>query len=317
MTEFALEGLSAANPLGVLAALGTLRISTLLGPQGQPRLHWQQTGDGWRARLTLEGEISASGWLDALESHLGQPEPALGIAEDLTVPCEDFRKTLLMSQLEARPDARQSVDFLAALGSEVVQAKVNGKPNGLMADTALRTMSGAGHQHFLGFMRKLVQETAAAHLEAALFHPWVYADDGPSLRWDPADDRRYALRWKEPSGDPIRTVRGANRLAIEALPLLPTAPTGGELETTGFRRRRGEGVAWTWPVWSLPASLDTVRSLLSLPILQNEPLDRRALGAMGVTEVYRSVRLTLGKYRNFGMAAPVAQTSVSGVVKRS
>ncbi len=31
MTEFALDGLDAANPLGMLAALGTLRISTLLG----------------------------------------------------------------------------------------------------------------------------------------------------------------------------------------------------------------------------------------------------------------------------------------------
>lgn len=315
MTEFALDGLDAANPLGMLAALGALRISTLIWPQ--PRLYWQQTGDGWRARLTLEDQISAAGWLEALESRLREPEPALGIADDLTVPCQDFRRTLLMSQRAARPDARQSVDFLAALGSEAVQARVSGKPNGLIADTALRTMSGAGHQHFLGFMRALMQATTAAHLEAALFHPWTYADDGPSLRWDPADDRRYALRWKEPSGDPIRTVRGANRLAIEALPLLPTAPTGTELETTGFRRRRGEGVAWTWPVWTLPVGLDTARSLLSLAALQGDKLDRRTLGVMGIAEVYRSVRLTLGKYRNFGMAAPVAQVSLPGMVKRS
>jgi len=316
MTEFALDGLDAANPLGMLAALGALRMSTLLWPQEQPRLRWEQTGAGWRARLTLEGEISASGWLEGLDSRLRQPEPALGIAEDLPVPYDVFRQTLLALQREARPDARQSVDFLAALGSEVVQAKVNGKPNGLMADTAIR-LSGSGQQRFLGSMRTLVQVTTVAHLEAALFHPWVYADDVPSLRWDPADDRRYALRWKEPSGDPIRTVRGANRLAIEALPLLPTAPTGGELETTGFRRRRGEGVAWTWPVWSLPAGLDTVRSLLSLAILQDDTLDRRALQVMGVAEVYRSVRQTLSKYRNFGMAAPVAQALVPRVVKRS
>jgi hypothetical protein len=306
MTEFALDGLDGANPLAFLAALGALRTTDHIWPDANARLRWELTGAGWRARLALDTGLSARDWLDGMASRLREPEPALSVADDLTLPCMAWRSAVLVARDSAVPPVRTSVDYLAALGSEAIQAQPNGKPNGFMADTALRTMSGAGHQHFLGFMRELARVTTATHLEAALFRTWTHADDGPSLRWDPADDRRYALRWKEPSTDPIRTVRGANRLAIEGLPLLPTAPVGRELETTGFRRRKGEGVGWTWPIWTRHVGVDVVRSLLSLPALQANPLDRRLIAGMGVAEVYRSVRLTLGKYRNFSQAVPVA-----------
>jgi hypothetical protein len=65
-------------------------------------------------------------------------------------------------------------------------------------------MSGAGHQHLLGFMKQLVRLTTREQVGAALFAQLTSEDEGPSLRWDPQDDRRYALRWKEPSGDKIR-----------------------------------------------------------------------------------------------------------------
>lgn len=315
MTEFILDGLDGANPLAFLAAIGTLRTAHRCWPDADARLRWELTGVGWRPRLALGTPIETDEWLATLADVLREPEPALAIADDLRIARETFADCVRRSLAIAGPRRRATVDFLAAFGSEAVPARENGKPTEFIADTALRTMSGAGHQHFLGFMRTLVQATTAAHLESALFHPWTYADEGPSLRWDPVDDRRYALRWKEPSGDPIRTVRGANRLAIEALPLLPTAATGTELETAGFRRR-DEGIAWTWPVWTPPASLDTTRSLLSLAALQSDALDRRALGAMGIAEVYRSVRLTLGKYRNFGVAAPVAQVAAPAGLRR-
>ena len=305
MTDFALDGLDGANPLAFLAAIGTLRTADRCWPDADVRLRWELTGAGWRARLALDAPLDAPSWLETLVECLRKPEPALALADDLNLPCEAFRGTLLEARATAGPETRATLDFFAALGSEAIQAQVSGKPNGLMADTALRTMSGAGHQHFLGFMRELVSVTNAAHLESALFYAWSYADNGPSLRWDPADDRRYALRWKEPSGDRIRTVRGANRLAIEALPLLPTAPVGSDLQTTGLRRRPGEGVGFTWPIWTTPVGVDTVRSLLSLTELQKDKPDGLALAGRGILETYRSLRLTLGKYRNFGQAVPV------------
>jgi hypothetical protein len=172
-------------------------------------------------------------------------------------------------------------------------------------DTAFRTMSGAGHQHFLKFMAELARVTTAPQLEAALFAAWRYKEQKLSMRWDPGDDRRYALRWDDPSGDVILTVRGANRLAIEGLPLFPVAPVGGGLETTGFGSPIGRAVYWTWPIWEPPLPLDTVRSVLALDTLQDARPDRRELAARGIAEVFRCERITIGKFRNFTPAQAV------------
>src|SRR5690606_35990470 len=86
---------------------------------------------------------------------------------------------------------------------------------------------------------------------------------GMNLRWDPIDDRRYALRWENPSADPSKTMRGANRLAIEALPLLPTMPINSRLGTTGFQGSGTRDTFFTWPIWSVPLNMPVVASLLS------------------------------------------------------
>lgn len=306
-TTISLPGLDGSNPLGFLAALGTVRAVTLHWPQHRVKMVWTTSAVGWRPELhihpALDQNVLLSGLNDFLQhSVLLQLLPTY---EDLTIPVMAFREAGVATVHTITSADRTAADFLAALGSEVIEARVNGKKNGLIADTALRTMSGAGHQHFIGFMRQLIAETETAHLCSALFHPWIYADPGPSLRWDPIDDRRYALRWRKPSGDPLMTVRGANRLAIEALPLLPTIPVNTRLETTGFIQHKGQGTIWSWPLWDTPIGLDEIRSVLSHPMLKNEMPDRHALLAIGVIEIYRCRRITQGKYRNFTPARPV------------
>jgi hypothetical protein len=162
-------------------------------------------------------------------------------------------------------------------------------------------MSGAGHQHFLGFMRELAIGTGPEHLRGALFEEWNYSDGRPSLRWDAADYRPHALRAEDPSGDPIKTVRGANRLAIEALPLFPTVPSGRRLRTVGFADRSGETEV-TWPVWSEALDLATVRSLLACAEIQEPEPDRREMMQRKVAQVFRARRFTEGKFRNFSPA---------------
>ena len=131
---------------------------------------------------------------------------------------------------------------------------------GLIRDTAWRTVSGAGHQHFLETMRKLADESDLDSLERCLFHPWTRPDTRLSLRWDPQDDRRYAHRWRDPADrkDRPATEWGANRLAFEAISLFPVAPAGRWLATTGFRGVRATDTfltladlaarrpPWTW-----------------------------------------------------------------------
>ncbi len=306
MAELIFSGLDGGNSLAYLATLGALRTTTQIWPERQARLHWSNSQGSWRPNLTLDGDIDRDSWLNALAQSLKDKSghTAFELADDLTVPCPAFKSFATSAVTLAHAGDRRQADFLAAFGSEAVESEVNGKKTGQIADTALRTMSGAGHQHFLGFIRELAGGTEIEHLRHALFETWRYTDPGPSMRWDPSDDRRYALRWLQPSGDPAKTVRGANRLAIEALPLLPTAPVMARLETTGFTQSKGRGVIWTWPVWTVPVRLDVVRSLMTLPELQQDEPDRRRLAAMGIAEVYRCQRITQGKYRNFTPAQP-------------
>lgn len=302
MTAFVLEGLDGANPLGFLAALGTLRVSSAAWPDSRApvRMGWVLGGLGPRPRLVvpaIDADADArSVFLDGLERVLRGLRGHKAIEFDnnlnLNVRVDVFRERLVEAAAEATPADRVYADFSAAFGSEVA------RDNGIIEDTALRTMSGAGHQHFLGSIRELVDSTTRAHLEAALFEPWSYSDERPSMRWDPADDRRYALRADDPSTSPIRTSRGANRLAVEGLPLLPVVPLSGRAATCGFRIS-GRRVEWTWPIWEPAVELDVVRSMLSLGELQSDRPDRARLRAMGIVEIYRCERVTQGKFRNF------------------
>lgn len=236
--------------------------------------------------------------------------PAFRVGDDLSIECNVFRRATLYAQESAKLDNRLCADFLSAFGCESIEATVGKKLSGKIADTAFRTMNGSGHQHFLGSMRTFVRDTTADHLAKTLFEAWRYDDtvEKHTMRWDPIDDVRYALRWRDPSGDPERkqggSVWGANRLAIEALPLFPTMPKRASLRTTGFTERKRHGVFWTWPIWTGPLNVNTIRSLLSLASLQAEVPDRDALLTRGISEIYRCRRITQGKFRNFGIARP-------------
>ena len=296
-----LSGLDGSNPLGFLAAVGTLRTASFATPEADWRMSWQ-THDGiWVPALSSKGMVPlASCFKRFLRVLRRESTPEFDFAENLNVSPKTFRKVALEAQCQASNQDRRYADFVAAFGSEALVTKHDKK---IIQDTALRTMSGAGHQHFLGTMKQLVSKTKAEDLCKALFQPWDYSDDRLGLRWDPGEDRRYALRWDNPSGCPPKTVRGANRLAIEALPLFPTAPDTRQLITTGFSRR-GRSIVFTWPIWRDPLSLDVVQSLLTLPELQEKEPDRTRLQAMGVIEVYRSERINVERYRNFIRTLP-------------
>lgn len=295
-----LTGIDGSNPLGFLAALGMLRSLSFGWPDGKVRLAWHEV-TGWRPLLYTLPSLSREALVGVLASWLAKMKdhPALTVDRDLKINPKRFREYAVQAAGTADMENRCWADFAAAFGCDATA------DNGVIQDTAFRTMSGAGHQHFLEFMCKLVAETTIEQLDCALFKPWKYDDPGPSMRWDPEDDRRYALRWQDPSGDKITTIRGANRLAIEALPLFPTAPANGSLLTTGFRGKGSRDTFLTWPIWTPPIDVDTVRSLLAHDELQQDQPRREVLAPMGVAEIYRSQRLTVGKYRNFAPAEPV------------
>jgi hypothetical protein len=189
---------------------------------------------------------------------------------------------------------RRAADLVAALLAEKV-----GDKKEPVARSPLQALRGAGHQDFLETLRKLSASVQADHLRRALFEPWTYCDDKLTFRWDPVDYRPYALRARDPGADkihPIRTEWGANRLAFEALIFFPQV-WSRDPKTVGFIGNE----EIRWPLWSAPASVSLVRSLLVQgDLLRRDP---SRLSRLGICAVVGARRFLSGKgYVNFAPA---------------
>lgn len=368
-----LEGIDGSNPLGFLAAVGTL-VVLHQGGHRDSRLAWQRTGIAWRPRLTglatespaalsavlaerlrgnevseaaaekreeaersfskknteikekrdeikkrglrgkertqafdeevapLERELQAlrKAWLDALRLSVSSPELALGKNIDCT---ESEYQAIVEPLLESAGfDDRASLDILAAFCSTgCLHESPSKRKERKLAPTPFSFISGSGHQCFLDTAGALLQNVSAARLNLALFAPWTYEDEGLSMRWDPVEDRRYALMDRDPTANDNkpRTVWMANLLAYRALALFPSAPTRHGLATVGWTKGDDGEPYFTWPLWLAPLDPDTIRSLLLLPKLYLDVPDRRALRARGVEAILRSRRIKVGTGTNF------------------
>jgi len=300
MNPLLLTGLDGSNPLAFLAALGTLRTATNIWRDHNIKMAWKPLHGAWRAVLIdVPEEDSLSAKLaDFLKR--ASPEP-FELSRKFPFEAALFREQAASAQQKAAEFDHIVADFIAAYGCEALMEE-----NGNFVETAFRMLRSAdsGGSGMLAYAKKLAQTTTASEIERSLFSPWGYADAPPSLRWDPVDDRRYALRWDNPSTDVIRTERGANRLAIEALPMFPTSPVNGNLVTTGFTGISSRDTFLSWPIWTEPVSLNVLRSVLALAELQQAQPDRHVLLSRGIVEIYRSQRITVGKFRNFTPAQP-------------
>ena len=176
MSDFRLTGLRADNPLGFLAAIGVLRAAAGAYGANAVGMRWAVSSGAWAPLLRIgrgnsignaTGQASVTTeeqLVDSLNTALktAAGRSAFDIGDDLTLSPQALRSVSERAALEAGPYARDFADFIAAFGCDAVEALENGKPSGKMADTAFRTMSGAGHQHFIGFMRTLSEDCTAA-----------------------------------------------------------------------------------------------------------------------------------------------------------
>ena len=296
-SEHTLPALQGSSLLGFMAALGAFHTLASKPAFAGSQMKWIPNAGSFCPVLRVPVDIDRESMLIQLHDSLAvvAGHGSITFDKDLKVSPKAFRH-LSSEFANAYLDGRESFGcaMVAAFGCDGV---INDE--GLIEDTAFRTMSGAGHQHFLEFMNELAKQTNLEHLREALFGPWRYRDPSPIMRWDDADDRRYALRWDEPSKDPVRTVRGANRLAVAALPLFPAVPTSRGLATTGFKGRKSNDTFVTWPIWSGWQTLDSLQSILNLRELQTSDSSVSNISARGIHAIFRSQRITLGKYRNF------------------
>lgn len=177
-----------------------------------------------------------------------------------------------------------------AFGTEVaVDNKGNTKP------TALHFT--AANQQFLGTVHALRDAIDKGWVQRSLFQG-NEARPGSNLRWDPGAERNWALMANNPNDEGTSVDAPAEWLAFRALPALPCFPKNARVITTAVRGR-GEEMAMTWPLWRVPASYETIRSILQLA--WTGPADVRA--RRGVFAVCSSaIRRTSQGFGNFGPA---------------
>lgn len=320
-----LPGLDGSNPLGFLAALGTLRTLAEAWRDRRVCLGWRRHSGAWRpvlccAPTTTSEEVVATLQSDAITVDK-MFSGTLLVAAERAGPTNKKGKAKWRDKLRFTPAVyadfcrdcvrhasvhdRSLVDCASAWATEAVLEVVDNV-------SAVRRTNfdfTAGNQALVAMMREVVESTTEAQIREALFGPWVYHTGVASLRWDPVDEaRQYALQAVDPQNgnrNPIRTVPGANRLAICALSLFPVVPASNRAEQPGFRIARGRRT-WAWPIWQGLASLDVVRGLLFSPAVHASEPDRRALKELGVAEVFFSdIVQPAGRYRNFTPARAV------------
>lgn len=311
-----LNGLDGSNPLGFLAAVGTLHV---LGDAcaGSGRLGWRNVHGSWKPLITGCGDderefcdavlralknASAAVFDIGKESRNGKESNKFPFAH------HKFVQALETQRDEAGPSNRRDVDFLAAFGTELYPDMKKDE----FRETRFRMVRAgdSSRQGMLFYAKTIRKNIDRGQIERALFQAWDYRDEGYSLRWDPIEDQPYALRWKDPSRatltDGPGTMLAANCLAVESLRCFPTVTIGRQAHTTGFHRRERRAFRFVWPIWTSMVGIETLRSLVALRDLHESPLPRPALLAKSIEEIYCARRIQSNQYySNFAPAQPL------------
>jgi hypothetical protein len=310
MTVDLLKGPDGTNPLGFLCAIGLLRIVHEQTLSTAPRLSWRDEGywhpvlhvpDGHPDPVHLVLEDLETWRNDRVALALSyakerkhKEEHKANEVHDLKAPPDVFRAFMQRVFERVSPHNRRDADFAAAYGSDVVRDKTT---KGNTKPTAFHFL--AGNQAFLKIVSDLAAGITEAHIREALYGPWRYQDRLGVLRWDAAGERLHALMAAAPANVKPPGVAGADWLAFQALPFFPCFPLSpSRLATTGFES--GDR-AFIWPLWDVPITVPTLRSLLSDPKLANP--DPHWQRARGVPCVWRAaVRHIAQGYGTFGAA---------------
>jgi fido (protein-threonine AMPylation protein) len=262
MNELSVSGIDGQHLWGFLAALGTLSLldeharENSLDP---PRLAFKADGTA-----VLQSPVAGEQLAAVLLSRLNALKPKIdgdfaGINKPSDLTRSSYEKTALAS-------SGTTLDLLAGLACVVGEETF---------ESTLCAANGASHQNLVQSMRDVLNLVEEEQLRVALFEPWKKSyrvpedkrrqlglgSRKPTLRLDPADERLYALRLSNPTtADDFSTEVGAQALAIPAYGLLPVVPRRPPVTVASKRSR--QRVSFSWMLWSVPASLRTVRSLV-------------------------------------------------------
>lgn len=304
MNQLQLPGLDAQNPLGFLAALGTLVVvdhHALANGEARPRI-WFEDLVGLRAHLDShldragiesliledakhQGDNPALSFSYGDDGELRSPKDK-GARRDLK-PAPALARQLL---LQCRDANRRTADLASAFFSELVQDN-----NGNTKPTAFHF--AAGQQQLLAMVDQIRLGMTGADVNEAFQGPWRNESTLPSLAWDSSEARYYALRATDPSGEKRGSTPAAYWLGLQGLSLFPVVVRGTKLATTGVAGGWKDSV-FTWPIWDSKINLPVVGSLLRINLRKFTSAMRLAAGVTRVLSS-RILRSDQGGYGSF------------------
>lgn len=310
MNHIALSGLPGSNPLGFLAALGTL--DALSAKLPDITLHWT---DELVPHAVIGGLDDRESVLDVLDQDREEwnGSPLLTFPDGAPLADAKPAEKQLRAWFEyaSADEERTASDHLAALVAEgAFDGNKNAKPTHLHFT--------AGQQQFLRMVRTLASEVERGRLSEALWGPWRYDSSLPSLSWDARGERVYATRAVNPSKEQRLGVPGADWLAFRGLVFYPVYRTvQGALHTTACDLSWKRS-AFRWPLWSVPCGRDVIRSLVADRSLVSQSMLSQLrpsdLTARRILSVLQSPikRNDQGGYGSFGAADVLVSASPEG-----
>lgn len=303
MSRIELGGVDGSNPLGFLAAIGLLRVvpDAKLGfsDDGSFRafVDWlDKSKSDLVTIITADAEAAGSEsapwrftYTKAATKKQGQQKVA-----DLKPRPEDFKKFLATCIESWLTGNEEATGYAAAYGTDIaVDGKGNTKPTAFHFTAAQQT--------FLGAVEGIRGSVTQAWVEMSLFKG-NGERTGSNLRWNPGAERNWALMANNPSGDGTRVDAPLEWLAFRGLPLLPSFPRGSRIITTGVVGR-GDNMTFTWPLWSIPASLPTTRSAIQID-WKGSATERAMRGIFAICS--STIRRTSQGFGNFGPSSVVS-----------
>lgn len=304
-TTHRLEGLEPDNLLAFLALLGLLRALETARPQWHPRAHW--TGLPLRPVLTLAEAAPQAQVAEAAAEGCAAlaADYEFGGREKLDYTGAELRA--LQENLLAVGDEdaiRKTYVFAALLNEGCPHPTKAKREEGHLQRSPLNCLDVAQ----VKFLKNLTVATApdanaSGRFEGALFAPWTRSDDFVTFRFDHNEYRKHAYMFKAPTKEKTRTQAGAVRLAAFGLAVIPGAAAEGagkvRFSVGGCGHEPKQDDTLSWPIWTRPASLCSIRALLTHPeVIKPEP-SRDILARLGVQEVRRSMRESKTEYATF------------------
>ena len=305
MSRTPLHGINGSNPLGFMAALGLLRVASERFPGA--RLAFADDGSFCADLENVDGDIVELVVADATQAseqaawrltYEKEEKKGTKVVADLKPPPEVFKRFLDSQIVAWKAGNPEGAAYAAAYATSVVTDN-----NGNTKPTAFHFT--AANQEFL----KAV-DTSRSLLDSQWVHDSLLvghaARTGSNLRWDPAAERNWALMASNPTTEGTSVDAPLEWLAFRSLPFFPSFPRDAfpkpRVATTAVSGR-GDEMRFVWPLWRLPASRETVRSLLQAE-WDDDDAERPESGVFAVCS--SDIRRTSQGFGNFG--PPIVRT---------